>query len=114
MGEGKNERFAATESIDKSGSQLHSEAFDLLKQSRSGKLANEGFYGAQTASEFLPAFEAFDFAGEAKQSPGTKSNLTEKQSTESSYTQLLDRLAVGFGFVGHIVECGILFHVVGR
>lgn len=93
MGEGRNERFSATENIGKSGSQLHSEAFDLLKQNRPSNLSNEGFYGTQTASEFLPAFETFDFEGEAKQANGTKRNQTEKQPTESSYTQLLDRLA---------------------
>lgn len=93
MGEGRNERFSATENIAKSGNQLHSEAFDLLKQNRPSKLSNEGFYGTQTASEFLPAFEAFDFAGEAKQAGSTKKNQTENRPIESSYTQLLDRLA---------------------
>lgn len=93
MGEGRNERFSATENIAKSGNQLHSEAFDLLKQNRPSKLSNEGFYGTQTASEFLPAFEAFDFAGEAKQAGSTKKNQTENRPIEASYTQLLDRLA---------------------
>lgn len=93
MGEGRNERFSATENIAKSGNQLHSEAFDLLKQNRPSKLSNEGFYGTQTASEFLPAFEAFDFAGEAKQAGSTKKNQTENRPIESSYTHFLDRLA---------------------
>ncbi len=93
MGEGNNERFAATDKIAKSGSQLHSEAFDLLKHNRPSNLSNEGFYGTQTASEFLPAFEAFDFGDEAKQVAGIKKNQTANQPIESSYTQLLDRLA---------------------
>jgi|JI10StandDraft_1071094.scaffolds.fasta_scaffold00246_43 diguanylate cyclase (GGDEF)-like protein len=93
MGEGRNERFSATENIGKSGNQLHSEAFDLLKQNRPSKLSSEGFYGTQTASEFLPALETFDFGGQAKQAGGTKKNQPENQPIESSYTQLLDRLA---------------------
>lgn len=93
MSESKNERFIATENVKQDGSQLHAEAYDLLKQNRPSKLSNEGFYGKQTASEFLPAFEAFDFGDEAKQAGGAKKRQIENQAPESSYTRLLDRLA---------------------
>lgn len=93
MDERASESFSATENTRSSVSHLHSEVFDLLKKNRHSKHSGEALSGSQTASEFLPALDTFDFSSEAKQAGSSEKKQTEKELQEQPYAQFLRRLA---------------------